>query len=66
MLSDFSTDYVLIGHSEQRTFFNEQTNQTSNKIQNSIDAGLSIIFCIGEPLDVQKQKTVQIVFLQLN
>ena len=55
MLTDFSTDYVLIGHSEQREFFNEQANQTSNKIKNSIDAGLSIIFCIGESLDVQKQ-----------
>lgn len=47
MLKDLGVDYVICGHSERRKM--GETNELINKkIKKSLEAGLKIIFCIGE------------------
>jgi triosephosphate isomerase len=50
MLKSAGVSYVIIGHSEQRTYFCE-TNQTVNKkVKAALKAGLRPIICVGESL----------------
>ena len=48
MLKDFLTDYVLIGHSEQRNYLNEDNESLQYKIKDALIKNISPIFCIGE------------------
>ena len=52
MLNDFSTEFVLIGHSEQRYYLNEDSFSLRAKLDSAINYGISVIFCIGEPSEV--------------
>ena len=52
MLNDFSTEFVLIGHSEQRHYLNEDSFSLRAKLDSAINSGISVIFCIGEPSEV--------------
>ena len=54
MLEDFLTDYVLIGHSEQREYLNEDNDSLKYKITDALDKNISPIFCIGEPKDKEQ------------
>ena len=50
MLSDLGLSFVIVGHSEQRTYFHE-TNQTVNlKILKLLEHQIIPIICIGESL----------------
>lgn len=42
-------DYVIIGHSERRRYFHETSQDTANKISETVDAGLTPIVCIDQP-----------------
>ena len=53
MLNDFSTEFVLIGHSEQRDHLNEDNITLRSKLDTAIQSGISPIFCIGEPAEVK-------------
>ena len=53
MLKDFSTEYVLIGHSEQREHLNEDNITLRFKLDSAIQNGISAIFCIGEPAEMK-------------
>lgn len=48
MLKDLGVEYVIIGHSERRKYFNETDETVNKKIIKSLAVGLKIIFCIGE------------------
>jgi triosephosphate isomerase (TIM) len=48
MLKDLGVEYVIIGHSERRKYFSETDEIVNKKIKKAIEAGLKIIFCIGE------------------
>lgn len=51
MLKDLKVEYVILGHSEQRTYFHE-TNKTVNlKTKKAISAGLIPVVCVGETLE---------------
>ncbi len=61
MLKDLDIDYVILGHSERRKYFNETDEQINKKIKKSLGQGLKIIFCIGETAeerDAQKKSEV--------
>jgi len=53
MLKDFQTDYVLIGHSEQRDYLNEDNESLQYKIKDALIKNISPIFCIGEPKNIK-------------
>ena len=53
MLKDFLTDYVLIGHSEQRDYLNEDNESLQYKIKDAFKKNISPIFCIGEPKNIK-------------
>ncbi len=53
--------YVLVGHSERRSLFQE-TNQTLNqKAKFAQNLGLHIVFCVGESLDQRKSNQTKSV-----
>jgi triosephosphate isomerase len=41
-------DYVIVGHSERRIYFNENLETVRDKIQAAIRNGISPILCVGE------------------
>tara|TARA_B100000530_G_scaffold5263_1_gene4476 strand:+ start:1226 stop:1954 length:729 start_codon:yes stop_codon:yes gene_type:complete len=55
MLKDFLTDYVLIGHSEQRDYLNEDNESLQYKIKDTLKKNISPIFCIGEPKTIKDE-----------
>jgi triosephosphate isomerase len=55
MLNDFHCKYVIIGHSERRTYHGESDELVAEKYETAMNAGLVPIFCIGETLDEREQ-----------
>ncbi len=51
MLQSVGCEYVLIGHSERRAYFNETNEELVLKIKEALTHHLKPIFCIGESLD---------------
>ena len=50
MLKELGVEYVIIGHSERRTYFGE-TDQTVNaRVKAALSRGLKVILCVGETL----------------
>lgn len=62
MLKDVGCEYVIVGHSERRQFFNE-TNETVNKKAKALlKEGLKPIVCVGEKLEERKKgKTFDVI-----
>jgi len=56
MIKEIGCEYVLLGHSERRHFFNENKISLKNKIDNAKKNKLNIIFCVGENLLEYKKK----------
>lgn len=48
MIKDSGAEFVIIGHSERRQYFNEDIKLLSKKILAAHNAKLKVIFCIGE------------------
>jgi len=57
MLADLGIDYVIIGHSERREYFNESNDLLAKKLDAALENGLQVIFCCGESLDIRKSGT---------
>ncbi len=54
MLTSVATDYVIIGHSERREYFNENHQMLAEKINLCFENDLKPIFCCGEPLSIRE------------
>ncbi len=48
MLKECTVKYVIIGHSERRSLFNESSVLVAKKVATALEAGLTPILCIGE------------------
>lgn len=48
MLKDLGVEYVIIGHSERRRYFNETDEMINKKIKAALKQKLKPILCIGE------------------
>ncbi len=57
MLKSIQTEYVIIGHSERREYFNETNAQLAKKVDAVIKHQLIPIFCCGEPLNIREAET---------
>lgn len=65
MLADMGVKYVILGHSERRTFFAETDETVNKKVLKSLEHNLIPIVCIGETLEQREQGiTVDLVRLQ--
>lgn len=51
MLTEIGVEYVVIGHSERRTYFGETDATVLARTKAALAAGLKPIVCIGETLD---------------
>ncbi len=51
MLKDLGVSHVLIGHSEQRTYFHETDGNVNKKIKSALEHDLIPIVCVGETLE---------------
>ncbi|MDR2655100.1 MAG: triose-phosphate isomerase [Oscillospiraceae bacterium] len=66
MLADIGVEWTLIGHSERRQYFGETNITVQKRVRAALNAGLSVILCIGETLDEREQGiTSEICALQL-
>lgn len=65
MLASMGVQYVIIGHSERRTYFGETDATVNQRIRAALDAGLTVILCVGESL-VQREQgvTAELVAMQ--
>ncbi|MFP4163647.1 MAG: triose-phosphate isomerase [Chitinispirillaceae bacterium] len=54
MLKSVGVTYVIIGHSEQRSYFGETDETVNKKTKAALAAGLLPIVCVGETLDERK------------
>jgi triosephosphate isomerase len=65
MLTSIGVSYVIIGHSERRTYFGETDQTVNQRVRAALDAGLSVILCVGETLEQREQGiTEELVALQ--
>ena len=65
MLAAVGVPYVIIGHSERRQYFGETDVTVHDRVRAALDAGLTIILCVGETLDQRKQNiTMEVISMQ--
>lgn len=58
--------YVIIGHSERRTYFGETDETVNKKVGAALKAGLTPIVCVGETLDqYESGSTAEVVRRQI-
>ena len=48
MLKECGVEYVIIGHSERRTYFGETDETVNLRVKAAVAAGLTPIICVGE------------------
>jgi triosephosphate isomerase len=66
MLADLC-DFVIIGHSERRQYFNEGGEMIDKKVKAALKVGLKPILCIGERLEENEAgKTEEVLTGQLS
>lgn len=56
MLKSVGVEYVILGHSERREYFKEDSLSISFKVTNVIKHGLRPIYCCGETLSERKDR----------
>ena len=61
MLRDLYCHYVILGHSERRTYFGETDEIVNNKVKAAIAANLKPIVCVGESLEQRESDQTKAV-----
>lgn len=51
MVRSTGAEYVILGHSERRAYYNETPEILKEKVNLALNNGLKVIFCIGEVLE---------------
>ena len=62
MLKSVGVEYVILGHSERREYFNETNALVAEKVKIALNNGITPIFCCGESLQ-QREKNIHIDFI---
>ncbi len=55
MIKSTGAEYVIVGHSERRRYFDEDERVIHKKIKLALDNGLKVVHCIGETLEEREQ-----------
>jgi len=67
MLVDMGCSYVLVGHSERRSIYNESDKDVALRFKAALDAGLHPVLCVGETLkEREEEQTEAVVARQLD
>ena len=67
MLVDFGCRYVIVGHSERRTYHGESDDLVAKKTARALKSGLIPIVCVGESLEQRESgKTESVVGAQID
>ena len=65
MLTSMGVNIVIIGHSERRQYFGETDVTVQKRVRAALDAGLTVILCVGETLEQREQGiTSELVSMQ--
>ena len=59
MLKSINVEYVIIGHSERRQYFNETDESVNKKVKAAFENGLKPIVCVGETLEQREAGKVE-------
>lgn len=66
MLQAMGVGYVILGHSERRTYFGDTDVTVAKRTRAALDAGLTVILCVGEYLEQREQGiTSEVVDMQV-
>jgi triosephosphate isomerase len=66
MLKEINVDYVIIGHSERRQYFNETDETVNKKVLKALEHGILPIMCCGETLEQREaDETKDVVKVQV-
>lgn len=59
MVDSTGANYVILGHSERREYYNETPEILKEKVDLALANGLKIIFCCGESLELRNAGTYE-------
>ena len=59
MLKELDMDYVVIGHSERRQYFNETDETVNKKVLKALEVGIDPILCVGETLEEREARNTK-------
>lgn len=59
MLKELGIEYVIIGHSERRQYFNERNETVNKKVIKALQSNLIPILCVGETLEEREENKAQ-------
>ena len=66
MLKEIKAEYVIIGHSERRQYFNETDETVNLRTKAAVAGGLKVIVCVGETLEERENgKTNEVLLRQI-
>ncbi|MBI3233026.1 MAG: triose-phosphate isomerase [Bacteroidetes bacterium] len=51
MLKSVGCQWVILGHSERRQYFNESSSLIASKVNSALNASLKVMYCCGETLE---------------
>lgn len=57
MVKSTGAEYVILGHSERREYFNETDEMLTKKTNTALANGLNVIFCCGEAKSIREADT---------
>lgn len=61
MLKEIDVDYVVIGHSERRQYYNETDETVNKKVLKALEVKIQPIMCCGETLEERESGNMQAV-----
>ena len=65
LLTSMGVNIVIIGHSERRQYFGETDVTVQKRVRAALDAGMTVILCVGETLEQREQGiTSELVAMQ--